>query len=97
MSQRVLSDSKQAVISLISRMPGLDHLAIGSYQPMAVFHHQEAESTHLWYKDTYADVIGFQTLHLGADTARFSIGVYATAAPEGRDRNIKVVAYGGDV
>ena len=71
---------------------------IGSYQPMAVFHHPESESTHLWYKEGDADVIGFQAMHLGADTATsFSIRVYATTAPVGYDRNIEAVAYGGDM
>lgn len=64
---------------------------------MAVFYHAEAESTNLWYNEAAAGVIGFQTLHLGADTATFSIGLYATAAPDGGDRNIRAVAYGGDM
>lgn len=64
---------------------------------MAVFYHDEAESTHMWYKEADDGVIGFQALHLGAENARFSIGVYATAAPKGHDRNIKAVAYGGDM
>lgn len=83
----------------MSRMPQPEGYVIGSYHPMAVLHHPEWESTHLWYKEDNADVIGFQALHLvAADTATtFSIRVYATAAPVGQDRNIKAVAYGGDL
>lgn len=71
---------------------------IGSYHPMVVFYHPEWGCKNIWYKEDN-DVIGFQAIHLGApDTATtFSIRVYATAAPVGQDRNIKAVAYGGDM
>lgn len=65
---------------------------------MAVFYHPESESTHLYYKDANADVVGFQAMHLGPDqNTSFNIRVYATTAPLGHDRNVQAVADGGDV